>query len=462
MDHDDAYDQIYHRSKSNFRWAIVLLCSCALFGCLYCYDNPTALATQIQNTYTLSDIQYNLLYSVYSFPNIVLPLFGGALVDKIGAKAALLIFLCFITTGQALFTFAAYIRSYPFMILSRVVYGLGGESLGISQFSLLALYFEGDKMAFAMGLSLSLGRLGSVLNDFATLKIYKIHNSIPQALGAGFLLLCICLFTAIIITSLDKCIATQKSKQGFLVPEAHHGDVVKLSDVKAFSLLYWLLLVSCVVVYGCVLPWNNIGSAFMQNTYHMTAKQGNNHLLIPYLICAFCVPLFGYISDKIGKRSQLIALSTIALTASHCIFTWFTCVNALIPLCLMGVSYSIYASAIWPSVAMIVKQSRLGTAYGFIGSVQNGGLALIPIIVGSLTLNDDQIDATTYYYVEIFFFGLGCFGVVIGLAVWYLDTATTAGLSEPSIQKIHETIGKNASLIKDNASLNDVQNVAIQ
>ena len=34
----------------------------------------------------LSNLQYNLLYSIYSFPNIVLPLIGGYLVDKIGKK----------------------------------------------------------------------------------------------------------------------------------------------------------------------------------------------------------------------------------------------------------------------------------------------------------------------------------------------------------------------------------------
>ena len=34
----------------------------------------------------MSDVQYNLLYSVYSLPNLVLPLMGGVFVDKIGVN----------------------------------------------------------------------------------------------------------------------------------------------------------------------------------------------------------------------------------------------------------------------------------------------------------------------------------------------------------------------------------------
>eukprot|EP01083_Nonionella_stella_P221463 791175_1 len=132
---------VYYRSKSCFRWVVLFLSCWAMFGSYYCYDNPTALANQFQDKYNLTDTQYNLLYSVYSFPNIILPLFGGALIDKIGAEISLLIFLCFITAGQALFAFAASINSYPLMLIGRIVYGFGGESLCVAESALLAIYF---------------------------------------------------------------------------------------------------------------------------------------------------------------------------------------------------------------------------------------------------------------------------------------------------------------------------------
>ena len=178
--------------------------------------NQTALANQFQNHYNLSSTQYNLLYSVYSFPNVILPLAGGGLVDKIGAEASLLIFLVLVACGQATFAFAASISSYPLMLVGRAIFGLGGESLCVAESALLAVYFAGSEVAFAMGLNLSLGRAGSSLNDFATLRIYDMKDSIPEALWAGFLLLCICVAFTVIMLVWDRIKARSKQKQGLL------------------------------------------------------------------------------------------------------------------------------------------------------------------------------------------------------------------------------------------------------
>ena len=208
---------IYYRSKSCFRWIVLFLSCWAMFGSYYCYDNPTALATQMKDEYNLNSIHYNLLYSVYSFPNVILPLFGGGLVDKIGAEVSLLIFLMLVTAGQAIFAFACSINSYGLMLVGRTVYGLGGESLCVAESTLLAVYFAGSEVAFALGLNLSLGRAGSSLNDFATVRIYNMNNSIPEALWAGFLLLCICLVATVVMIALDRIKAKQKQKQGMFV-----------------------------------------------------------------------------------------------------------------------------------------------------------------------------------------------------------------------------------------------------
>lgn len=41
-----------------------------------------------------------MLYTVYSLPNIILPFFGGVLIDKIGPRKAILLFSTIILIGQ--------------------------------------------------------------------------------------------------------------------------------------------------------------------------------------------------------------------------------------------------------------------------------------------------------------------------------------------------------------------------
>jgi hypothetical protein len=51
---------------------------------------------------------------------------------------------------------------------------------------------------------------------------------------------------------------------------------------------------------------------------------------------------------------------------------------------LSGFGYSMYASAIWPTLPFVIKAEMLGTGYGTMTAVQNAGLAIFPSIIGVL------------------------------------------------------------------------------
>lgn len=57
-------------------------------------------------------------------------------------------------------------------------------------------------------------------------------------------------------------------------------------------------------------------------------------------------------------------------------------VHPLVGLISIGVGYSLYAAAIWPSIAYVVEKKCLGTAYGITTAIQNAGLAFVPLISG--------------------------------------------------------------------------------
>jgi MFS family permease len=51
---------------------------------------------------------------------------------------------------------------------------------------------------------------------------------------------------------------------------------------------------------------------------------------------------------------------------------------------MMGVAFSLIPAVMWPSVAYIVSQERLGTAYGLMTMIQNIGLAGFNLLIGWL------------------------------------------------------------------------------
>lgn len=135
-----------------------------MVGSNFCYDNPGPLQTQLEDQLHLDNTHFSMFYTVYSLPNMILPLLGGILLDTIGVRMGLIFFCAVLTIGQMIFMFGGYANSYNEMIAGRVVFGLGGESMQVAQSSIISQWFKGKEMAFALGLNLSVARLGSVIN----------------------------------------------------------------------------------------------------------------------------------------------------------------------------------------------------------------------------------------------------------------------------------------------------------
>jgi MFS family permease len=100
-----------------------------------------------------------------------------------------------------------------------------------------------------------------------------------------------------------------------------------------------------------------------------------------YFGTIFFTPLFGWVIDFKGWGASLMVVGSAMLVVVHLVFA-LTSLNPLIPMFLLGMTFSLVPAAMWPSIARIVGDNRLGSAYGFTFSVQNIGLFLFPIFIG--------------------------------------------------------------------------------
>jgi MFS family permease len=162
---------------------------------------------------------------VYSFPNTVLPLIGGSMLDVFGTNGAMFTFLVLISLGQAIFALGVQRRVFWLSIVGRAVFGLGGESLSVAQSTLLAQWFEGKEMATAMGVNLSVSRLGSVANSLGNSHIAR-KVGVANALYIGFLMCCFSLVMTVLLILVDRYAAAQHR-----AAVASSGRIENLMDV---------------------------------------------------------------------------------------------------------------------------------------------------------------------------------------------------------------------------------------
>lgn len=418
------------RQTLKLRWLFLFLCCASTLGDYYCFDNVGAthdhLKQQFKSQLSPKQFEYffNLLYSLYSFPNIFLPFFGGILITIFGIRKMYLILGFLIILGQLIFSLGASLNNFIVMIIGRVVFGLGGETINICQTTILVKWFYKNELSFPLGLTLTVSRLGSAFNDILSPLIAHKNNP-SNAYWYGFVL---CVFSFISISLLcyidyHKDIEMKERDEVERTLEKYEAnespnEMTFCEKTLKLNSLFWISVVISLFMYGVILPFNYISTDYFITTSlrdmnkNKARKVAGIYMGVPFFIGAIMTPIFGLLIDKFGKRVMFSFSSAILLNLA---FVFFFFMNPVLPLVLIGVSYSIFASVIWPSIAIIVNDKTiLGFSYGIATSIQNFGLAINPIIVAAIFSSFRTYNACLIYFeilgiVALFLnFGLFC------------------------------------------------------
>ncbi|XP_043851331.1 major facilitator superfamily domain-containing protein 1 isoform X2 [Dromiciops gliroides] len=403
--------------------ALVLMCFLG-FGSYFCYDNPAALQTQIQGDMHVNTATFMLLYSWYSWPNVILCFFGGFLIDRVfGIRWGSIIFSFIVCIGQVIFALGAIVNAFWLMQLGRFVFGIGGESLAVAQNTYAVSWFKGKELNLVFGLQLSMARIGSTVNlNVMGWLYYKIeesfgflgHTALGVTLMIGGITCVFSLICALVLGYMD-----WRAERILHKEQGKTGEVIKFTDVKDFSLSLWLIFAVCACYYVAVFPFIGLGKLFFMEKFKVSSQEASAINSIVYVISAPLSPVFGLMVDKVGKNIFWVLCAVAATVAAHTMLV-MTFWNPWIAMCLLGVSYSLLACALWPMVAFVVPEHQLGTAYGFMQSIQNLGLAVMSIVAGEI------LDLRGYFFLEIFF--IACVSVsFLAVVLLYLVDYTRGG-----------------------------------
>ena len=86
-------------------------------GGYYSYDNPGPVEKLLEEDLDISQTEYTMLYGVYSYPNIILPIMGGLFIDLIG------IFGTIEVLGSSITYLGASSSSFGVMLAGRFIQG---------------------------------------------------------------------------------------------------------------------------------------------------------------------------------------------------------------------------------------------------------------------------------------------------------------------------------------------------
>lgn len=357
----------------SFRWLVLVLISLAMFGNYYIYDAISPLADVLSQQLGFSDSDIGLLQAIYSIPNIFMVLIGGIVIDRLGTKRSTLIFavLCLLGAGITAATPTLWI-----MAAGRLVFGLGAESLIVAVTTAIAKWFRGKELSFAFGINLTIARLGSfaALNSPTWARPAFEHWQAPLLITVAFGVICVA--GAVVYWVLEDRAALR-----YQIGPAGETDKVVLGDILKFGRSYWYVVALCVTFYSGIFPFQTFAVKFFMEAHGTTRELGG---FLSSMLTAFAMvmtPLFGLMVDRVGRRASAMFIGSALLLPVYLLMA-YTQISLYVPMAMMGIAFSLIPGVMWPSVAYIVDQSKLGTALGLMTLVQNVGLAGFNLVIG--------------------------------------------------------------------------------
>jgi MFS family permease len=318
-------DSLFGAQGRVYRFSALLLICLLTFGSYFSYDIPASISTSLEAFFAIGDSQYALLYSVYSWPNTLMVFIGGVLIDQyLGVRVGAVLFSGLVCAGQVLFWFAGASQKFWLAIVGRVVFGLGGESLGVAQSAYTAKFFRGKELAFAFGIALSFARIGSAVNLNIEPVIVKAHG-VPFGLFVGALLCGASLVAAVVLGLQDRFAENRRKKlagpAAVAAAAAAADPPPKISDIRFFSLSIWLIYFICVTFYIGVFVLIQFASQFVQHRYAVNEADAGTILSLPYLVSAGASPVLGFLVDRTGRAVWWISFATVLLAVAQ--FSFF-------------------------------------------------------------------------------------------------------------------------------------------
>ncbi len=438
------------------RWSALILIALMMFFAYMFVDMLSPLKSQLESSLGWSSGTFGTYAASEYFLNVFcfFLIFAGIILDKMGIRFTGILSASLMVVGASIKFYAmsdlfigssleAWLNSWwvalpgtaKLSCLGFMIFGCGCEMAGTTVSKAIAKWFNGKEMAMAMGLEMSIARLGVFAAMWLSPMVYeKFGQAVSAPVAFGAVLLMIGLIFYVVFSVMDRKFDGQLEAAGELTKEASEEEF-KLKDLgKIFSSkMFWLVALLCVLYYSAIFPFQRYAPDFLNTTLGVT--NGAQLFSCFPILAMVLTPFLGAFIDNKGKAASMLMIGSLVMIACHLAFafllpafpySWLAVTIVVI----LGVSFSLVPAALWPSVPKIIDNRILGSAYCIIFWIQNIGLFAVPILIGNV------LDKTGGYTIPmVIFSSFGVLALLFSLWLKVENKRQNFGLEEPNIKK---------------------------
>ncbi|OAF70469.1 hypothetical protein A3Q56_01777 [Intoshia linei] len=434
-----------------FRYFVGFLILFSYTGVIFSFDALTALSKHLANFPPgIDNIKLMNLFSCYSYPNIVLPFFIGYIIDRfIGIQNGTILFASIVFVGYTIEVCSVLFSAYWTMCVGRVIFGIGAESMQITQYKYIIKWFKPHgELNVIFGFLLSFVRIGTSLSLFTLPSIYnyfeRYHFENTTTLAMTFCLPLASCGLSVIITIILKFIDIQynseyTSIEKELVNEPNQyekiHEKIKITDFKNFSTSYYSITLIYFFYTSSITLFIITGNMILQHKFNYNSVDAGLMIGSVYIVSGLFSPLFGYVIKFMEYGINCMQFGLILLIVSNNLWC-FTFSNPIITISLVSIGMAFIGCTLIPMISQTVDNTRVGMALGIIQSLQNMGLSVFNNMFGYISENYGYF---LIEYILIYFVSLA---LICSFFLYLADFKNGQILNTPSCKKLKFNFGE--------------------
>lgn len=328
----------------------------------------------VRDEYQVTYTEIGLAFAVFNIVTAVFQTPAGFLVDRLGARALLILGLAI---GATTFVTAGLVDSFWVMIAMFAIAGMGNTVYHPADYALLSQHVPSDRIGQAFSLHTFAGMLGSAVAPASLLVMQNSWGWRGAFIGTGLLGFAVALLLLLVR---DRSTAAANTSTRPASDSSDAGWRLLLSGPILLNLAFFILL---AMMSSGLYNYSVVALGALYGTPVTTA----NAALTGNLLLSAAGVLVGGLLVTRTKRHSLVATLGLIAMALSVVLVALVDLNSLALIAAMSLA-GLFSGMIMPSRDMIVREvtppGSFGKVFGFVTTGFNIGGIVSPLIFGAV------------------------------------------------------------------------------
>jgi predicted MFS family arabinose efflux permease len=350
-------------NNSQYRWIILIASFFAFVAFAFAFQLAPPLIPAIINEFKISHAEAGLLMSLVRFPGIFLGIPAGLFVSRYGTKLIGAFSLVCVVLGCLV---TATANSFTLLLTGRLILGIGGGIIIPTASATVAKWFSKEEIGKAMGLYGINGPFALIVAfPSASLIMLAYDWRFPFYIGAA-----IAIAAAIVFF-----VATRKSPPKEQKRKTNIRRAIRNLEIWKVGII-WLFYSSAILAFTTWAP------ILFEKFKGISLVDASFLASLVMWIAIICNPLYGWLSDRTGKRKLFVVTGFFLTMLSFIAVAYASNLMLIVSVIVLGITSAILYPVMSALPLEILGPNLVSIGFGITGTCINIGVALSQPVVG--------------------------------------------------------------------------------